>query len=134
MPFIRKQYRRIESLEDMLKKENETLKTFYDKANDLLDLAMTKRHTLRNGFTVSQRAYHEVQITDKKAFFNWLKANCDTDEIINLLSPPCTKKDLKTFVDTKINDAIDPAFKIDGVEANVKIYKIHCGYKKEKRR
>lgn len=91
---------------------------------NFLDLMNTKGHELYLTSTqtleVKQKIYHgKAEITDPKKFMAYLKKYCTPDEVITLLTPPTTLKELRKFLDKHIEKYSHDIFhKIDGVEKN----------------
>ena len=124
-------YKTAESRSDHAKKILET------KRNESeIYLEVMKKATFidpKDGFKVAKRAYLNVVITDKRAFFGWLKKNCTPDEIINFLCPPTTKSDLKKFVEHQYAK-VGPILEIDGLNHKVTYIAIKTSYPNEEKK
>ena len=82
--------------------ENEKKKELM-KMNDLLELAGTSSHKLKNGYKVLPDNKHYIKIEDITLFLHWLKANKSPSEVIEFLEAAIGKTALKRFVNKEIN-------------------------------
>ena len=71
---------------------------------DLLELAGTSNHKLKNGYEVRPDNKHYIKIQDVTLFMRWLKANKTPTEVILFLEDAIGKTALKRFVNKEINE------------------------------
>ena len=124
---------------ERIKKELDNAKILYknecEKMTNILELLNLRQYSLGPNFECFEKTYHEVEVIDKKAFFKWLKENCTPDEIIEFLTPPTTKGDIKKFINKKLEDKNEdiPGLDLKAVFTVLKTRRKKHEYKKEQR-
>lgn len=73
------------------------------KMNDLLELALTGTHTLKDGYGVKPDNRRKITIKDVGLFMKWLKLNKTSTEVFDFFKDGIKIGSLKKFCDKEIN-------------------------------
>ena len=125
-PYLDKALFEIEKIDEKINWFNEKAKQLekekqvkLSNLNELFDLAMVSKHSLKNGFTAKTDNRYKLEVEDTGAFLKWLKANCEPQEILKFFSDSLKVTKLKSFCEAKINEMRingELAPEIDGVK------------------
>ena len=115
-----------------LNKIQERYDALANEMQGILELLGLREYTLPNKFRASFRTYRNVsEITSPREFMAWLKDNFEPTEVIEFLTPPTTKGDLKKLCEKWLDE--NAGEEIAGITTDVTFIKILTDYKGLKR-
>ncbi len=136
-PHLDRQLGTVRYLDKQIKKFEEMKQEEINRMEDLMELAVVSKHTLKDGFFIKPANTRKVYLKDIGKFLKWLKANRNPYEILAFFKDAFKITAVKNFCDDEANaqrlkGIMEP--KIDGIELGGITYnRLTTGYPKEKK-
>lgn len=102
-PLLDRQLKRIQLIDNKIKYFEEIKQKELRTMSDLLELAHTNTHVLKDGFKVMPDNRYNITITDIGAFMRWLKLNKNADDIFDFFKSSLKVAEIKKFCSQEFN-------------------------------
>lgn len=133
--IVRAVDKKIEALENQVKRLEIEKQKELDKMREYMELGVVLTHKLSDGYTITYDNKRKMKIRSVSEFLRWMKANCQTSEVLSFFDDALKQANVKKFVEKKCdeqraNGIQDP--KVDGIDlAEITFTRLTTFYKEK---